>query len=330
MSDDVPFATPFSWDSPAMEKAQMLATRTLRKRKFVGSGLSILMEEESLGRNKSKMGKLAKTILRNLFHQHGIEMTKTGGFEKYSESDANKMPGAGFSTNRCRWEIPKLGITDDDKLHNASEGKYSLFVSLLQLVEAGPGPVSTKQILRKLCLILRPGDVPGMMDCKDMMLAALHYLSSNYATKSDDLLPLPLIRPSQAYGDLEKRNFVKVGDWKLVQIEAKLWRMEAIFFSTPSPWKWLRREHFCPRGLSKQDEKSFLCKGTIPLSATATKSKGEGKRKRRTTSESTAQQQKQHHQDTVSPVVAEATVDDTMDAGFDDPVVEATIVDEAT
>jgi hypothetical protein len=327
MSDDIPFAHPFPWDSPSMEKSQMTAIRSLRKRKFVGSGLAVL-QQESLGR-KSRMGKLAKNILRNLFYQHGIE-TITGGSEQGFESDANRMMGAGFPRSDNRLVTLKPGSTHDEILSNAKDGRYSLFASLLKVVETGPGPVPTKQILRELCLTLRPGDVPGMMDCKDMMLAALHYLSSHYAAKSDALLQLPLIRPSQAYGDLEKRNFEKVGDWKLGQIEDKLWTMETIFFSSPSPWKWLRREIFCPRGLSKVDETSFFSKGTIPSNATA--KKGEGMRKRRALSQSPSVPLDQRRQDKNCLKVVEVTVDDMRETGIDDedPVVEAAIIDEAS
>jgi hypothetical protein len=335
MSEDlIPFAQSFPWRSASMQKSQIAATRSLRKGIFVGSGLAVL-QQESLGR-KSKMGKLAKSILRSLVHRHGIEL-RTGGSEHEIESDASRMPGAGFSRCRsCLLQTPKPGSTDDEVLGHANEGKYSLFSSLLQEIEAEPGPVPTKQILRKFCLILRPGDVPGMMDCKDTILAALHFLSSHYATQSNKLLRLPLIRPSQPYGDLEKRNFEKVGEWKLAHIEEKLWEMEDIFFSSPSPWKWLTRKTYCPRGLSKQEETSFFSKGAIPSGANVKKQNEIGKRKRRATSLSSSyhqhqkQQQKRKQQDGNSSVVAEATVDDAIETSVDDgdPIVEATIIDE--
>lgn len=325
MREDIPFAEPYPWGSPSMELSQLTAVRSLRKRKFVGSGLAVL-QQESLGR-KSKIGKLARNILRNLFHQHGIE-TMTGGSGQSFESDATRMTGTGFLRSGSRRETLKLGTEHDEILSNAKEGRYSLFASVLHLVETGPGPVPTKQILRELCLTVRPGDVPGMMDCKDMILAALHYLSSDYAIKSDALLQLPLIRPSQAYSDLEKRNFEKVGNWKLSEVEDKLWRMESIFLTSPSPWKWQRREVFCPRGLSQSDETSFFIKGAIPSSATA---KTTPTRKRRAPFRLPSNQRdKKGLQGKVSSKVVEVTVDDTRDTGIDDDdqVLEATIIDE--
>jgi hypothetical protein len=266
MCDDIPYAQPFPWT----EESQGNATRSLRKRKFVGSGLALL-RKESLG-SESKMGNVAKNILMNLFHQHGIEL------DGEMESDENKFKGIGLSP------------TDKTELENLSEyeialetesGNKSIFIALLKAVtESSTGTISTRQILGKVCLLLQPGSLPGIMDSKDMVLAALHFLSSNDETKSNHVLRLPLIRPLQAYGDLEKRNFEKVGDWRFEDIKAKLLRMEEVFLSSPSSWKWQKRESLSLR-LSQPDEESFFMKGTIPLCATAKKVKGESFKKRK-------------------------------------------------
>jgi hypothetical protein len=325
-SEDIPFAEPFPLGSQSMEQSQISSVRSIRKRSFVGSVLAVL-QQECLGR-KSKMGKRAKNILRNLFHEHGIE-TMTRGSTQGLEGNANGMTGTGFPRNECRREMLQPGTEHTEILTKAKEGRYSIFSSVLRVVEAGPGPVPTKQLLRELCLTVRPGDVPGMMDCKDMILAALHFLSSDYAAKSDTLLQLPLIRPTQAYGDLEKRNFEKVGNWKLSEVEDKLWTMERIFLTSPSPWKWQRREVFCPRGLSQPDELSFLSKGTIPSSATAKKPEGTRKRRAPLPLPSNARD-KIRQQGKKSLKVVEATIDDTGENSVDDedPVVEATILDD--
>ncbi len=257
MSDDIPYAQPFQW----AEESQGNSTRSLRKRKFVGSGLAML-RKESLG-SESKMGNVAKNILMNLFHQHGIEL------DGEMESDENKFKGIGLSGK----EEPE---------NKSSQGNKSLFVALLKVVsESSNSIVSTRQFLSKACLLLQPGCLPGILDSKDMVLAALHFLSSSNETKSDHVLRLPLIRPVQAYGDLEKRNYKKVGDWKLEDIIVKLSRMEEIFLSSPSSWKWQKRESLSIR-LSREDEESFFTKGTVPLSATAKKLKAETVKKRKT------------------------------------------------
>ena len=151
-----------------------------------------------------------------------------------------------------------------------------------------------------------------------MVLAALHFLSSKSETQSDHILWLPLIRPLQAFGDLEKRNFEKVGDWRLEDIEEKLLKMEEVFLSSPSSWKWQKRESLSLR-LSKANEDFFFMKGTIPLCATAKKVKGEGIKKRKAAVKKTK---------TDFPAgVVEASIDDAV-ASNDDRVVEAIILDE--
>jgi len=266
MSDDIPYAQPFPWT----EESQGSSTRSLRKRKFVGSGLALL-RKESLG-SESKLGNIAKNILMNLFHQHGIELNGE------MESDENKFKGIGLSDRALRVPSP-TGKTEI--VLETESGKKSLFIALLKAVtESSTGTTSTRQILGKVCLLLQPGSLPGIMDSKDIVLAALHFLSSNDETKSDHVLRLPLIRPLQAYGDLEKRTFEKVGDWKLEDIKGKILRMEEVFLSSPSSWKWQKRESLSLR-LSQSDEESFFMKGTIPLCATAKKVKGESFKKRK-------------------------------------------------
>lgn len=268
MSDPnpIPYAQPFPW--PA-EESQGDRTRSLRKRKFVGSGLALLRKEYL---RSESMGNVAKNIMMNLFHQHGIEL------DGEMESDENKFKGIGLSEiapHRLQTQSGKTGLGNES-------GNKSIFFALLKAVdESGTGVTSTRQILGRVCPLLQPGSLPGIMDSKDMVLAALHFLSSNDETKSDHVLRLPLIRPVQAYGDLEKRNFKKVGDWRLEDIKGKLSRMEEVFLSSPSSWKWQKRESLSLR-LPQADEESFFMKGTIPLCAVANKKlKGESVKKRK-------------------------------------------------
>ena len=266
MSDDIPYAQPFLW----AEENQGNSTRSLRKRKFVGSGLALL-RKESLG-SESKMGNVAKNILMNLFHQHGIEL------DGEMESDENKFKGIGLSDRSLR-VATNTGKTKISE--HGESGNTSLFFALLKAVtESSTSLISTRQLLSKACPLLQPGSLPGIMDSKDMVLAALHFLSSNNETKSDHVLRLPLIRPVQVYGDLEKRNYKKIGDWKLGDIVVKLSRMEELFLSSPSSWKWQKRESLSLR-LSREDEESFFTKGTIPLCATAKKVRIESGKKRK-------------------------------------------------
>mmetsp|Transcript_23696 Transcript_23696/g.65777 ORF Transcript_23696/g.65777 Transcript_23696/m.65777 type:complete len:312 (+) Transcript_23696:137-1072(+) len=272
MSDEIPYAQPFPWTD---EQPRGYSTRSLRKRKFVGSGLAVL-REESLG-SDSKLGNVAKNILMNLFHQHGIEL------DGEMESDANKFEGIGLSDGLLRIRTPPNNKGTTNTAKKTGPEKKSFFLPLLkEITESGTGTVSTRQILGKVCLLLQPGTLPGIMDSKDMVLAALHFLSSKSQTNSSQMLHLPLIRPLQAYGDLERRNYEKVGDWKLEDIGEKILRTEEIFLSSPSSWEWQKRESFSLR-LSEADEEALLMKGTVPLCAMAStkKTKGEGVKRRK-------------------------------------------------
>eukprot|EP00536_Pseudo-nitzschia_multiseries_P011557 jgi/Psemu1/308338/fgenesh1_kg.401_\ len=156
------------------------------------------------------------------------------------------------------------------------------------------------------------------MDAKDMILAALHFLSSKSETKSTYTLGLPLIRPLQVYGDLERRNYEKVGDWKLEEIKEKLLRAEEIFLSSPSSWEWQKRESWSLR-LSVADEESLFMKGTVPVCATAStkKTKGEGIKKRQALSKKTKKE--------TSADIAAASIDE--DPTSDD-LVESIVSDD--
>ena len=325
MSGNIPFAQPYAWDDVKSIEESQAAIRSLRKRKFVGSGIAVLREDSK------KMGRVAQNILTNLFHEHGIdndqEVVPTNGNEE-SESHANRfrretMPDVDDA-------IPKEDSTDEEILRNAGEGKYSLFLALVKAIDTSHSPVPSMLLVRKTCLVLSSGTVPGSCDSRDMVLAALHFLSTKYATQSDDLLQLPLIRPVNAYGDLEKRNFVKNGTWKLDDIKEKVLKLEDIFLNSPSSWKWLKRETACPRSLTKEEEKSFYLTGTIPDSVNPRKPTTGGNRKRRSTSPSSSlTNKKQVETPASSTIIAEASIDDAETSEDDDElVVEATIIEE--
>ena len=103
----------------------------------------------------------------------------------------------------------------------------------------------------------------------EMVMAALQFMSRDCEVISSDLVSLPLIRPSQELADLERRTFSKWGDWTMDDdFKQKILRLEQIFTSSSSSWKWLKREFAAPR-LSQKDEYSLFFKGAIPASAMA-------------------------------------------------------------
>ena len=103
----------------------------------------------------------------------------------------------------------------------------------------------------------------------EMVMAALQFMSRDCEVITADLISLPLIRPSQELADLERRTFSKWGDWTMDDdFKERILRLEQIFASSSSSWKWLKREFAAPR-LSQKDEYSLFLKGTIPASAVA-------------------------------------------------------------
>jgi len=106
----------------------------------------------------------------------------------------------------------------------------------------------------------------------EMVMAALHFMSRDCEIISEDLISLPLIRPPQELADLERRTFSKCGDWTMDDDDfvAKVLRLEQIFTSSSSSWRWLKREYVAPR-LAQKDEDSLFFKGMIPASAAAKK-----------------------------------------------------------
>jgi hypothetical protein len=332
MSGNIPFAQPYPWNNPSMELAQQNASRLLRKRKYIGSGLTYL-QETCLGPN-SKMNKTAKNILVNLFHHHGMEIPSTSGTGKVDKT-AKILEGSQSSfkspTLQKRGE-PQAGTSADDILRNASEGKYSLFKTMLRIVDHDEGIVHTKVFLSKACLVVQPNTIPGHMDAKDMVLAALHFLSTTYKPKSGELLELPMIRAVQVYSDLEKRSYQKAGTWKLDDIETRLLKLEELFLQSPAHWKWLKRETFCPR-LTWEEETTFFKTGIVPARAEP-KRKGEVRRRpRKTASAATSPTPSTVRTETPTPsCMADASVDGTAtsvdDEDDDGPIVEAMILED--
>lgn len=315
-----------------MESAQQTAIRSLRKRKFVGSGLAHLREGSLVP--GSKMGKTAKKILVNLFHQRGMEipsMSGTGGSDKSTNPPrGSSLPKPPKSQKRGE---PKAGTSEEDILQNASEGKYSLFKTILRIIENEEELIHTKVFLSKACSVVQPSTIPGQMDAKDFVLASLLFLSITYKPKSRELLELPVIRAFHLYSDLEKRSYRKFGTWKLDEIESKLMKMEELFLNSPSRWKWLKRETFCPR-LTQEEEIVFFQKGTVPPRAEPKRKVEVRRRTRKTPSATTSPTPSTMRTETPTPsFVAEASVDGTAtsvdeDDDDDGPVVEATILED--
>lgn len=257
-----------------MEELQRAANRCLRKRQFLGSGV-LALNERAFGR-QSTMNSMAQNILRGLLQQHDLQVEPLDIEErKLSVSDLRMRSPRAFR------EVAPGGKLDDEFLERARSGDFSLFLSIAAALESNPSqPIPSKSILRACCLSIRPGDVPGSLDSKDVVLAALHFLSSEHESSSRERLSLPLIQSTNENGDLEKRSWEKVDDWALEGIREKLLDLEEVFLKSSSTWEWLRRDLFSPR-LPDGDEKSFFLKGAIPAVAARKKTSREQNRKRK-------------------------------------------------
>lgn len=284
MSEKIPYATPYPWDNPTLEEDQRLANQKLRKRPFVGSGLAAL-QKSAFGPN-STMCTDAQSLLRNLLHQHSVEIDLSVA----ENSTTDIVFGCTVADPDIQSKsAADVHANDADIQRRAKAGEISLFLSILKIIDENPsGPVATKEFFKTCCLAVRPGDVPGSMDAKEMVMAALQFLSRESIANSLDLASLPLIRPLQELADLERRTFHKHGNWMLdTRFKEKVLRLEQIFVSSPHSWKWLKREFLSPR-LSTMEESAFFLRGAIPATLAGKKaSKETPARKRKISSPST-------------------------------------------
>lgn len=165
--------------------------------------------------------------------------------------------------------------SEDEILNLARSGKVSLFASLLKLTDdASPVTVPSKTMIRSCILTVRPGAVPASMDAKDFVLSALFFLSQVQPSHSKAFLDLPLLRLVGITEDLEKRSYEKAWTWNLTpEFLKKVGILETAFLESASNWQDLPRGHMVP-SIPKEDERTLLYKGNIPLSATPKTKKG--------------------------------------------------------
>lgn len=244
MSQRIPLATPYPW----APNEKQISHSVSRKRK--GSGLLVLNQ----ALEDTSISKQVKEILQNLL---GDDLTKgtTNETRRLATVSLAKKPVQPLQTID-----PSSQLEDDKLLQRSWGGRFSLLGSILRVIRESPPPVMTKHILRTCSLAVRPGDVPPQMDAKEMILAALHFLSSNH--KSDHW-ELPLICPIQEDNDLEKHSYEPVGS----STESQLQWLETAFLKSADNYRYLAREKYCPR-LKQEEEGPLLLKGTFPTSAT--------------------------------------------------------------
>jgi hypothetical protein len=276
---------------------------------YTSTGFSYLQHELNFNKSPSQISETAKSLLSNLLDEHNIELSQ-------EHSDAALQQHAPPAKKQKMLVTVSEDMSDDTVLQMAAAGELSFFGSLLATIEHGGdahGPdavavavavavasdsgkttsTSTRTLIKTCSLAVPPASAPATMDCKEMVMAALHFLSSvptadvdadagmdtqtdvlGSANATHNLLRLlPLIRPQQMTPDLEKRSYQKVGDWKLTgdaesEFQSQVAALEQVFLygSNSKDYVWLNRERFCPRLATGED--LLLLKGNPPVHAT--------------------------------------------------------------
>lgn len=237
-------AAAYPW---GIEEHQLSPSDTRKRR---GSGYAVV--EQAL--KDSSTSNRAKEILRNLVDMNDFAEETTDDSSLLATTALTKQS----SSSPLVAINPNAPFPEEEILQMAQDGQISLLGSIVRVIqESIVTPVSTKDVLKSCVLGVCPGSIPAYMDAKDMVVAALLFLSS---THKNEYWDLPLIRPIDDTIDLEKRTY------ELVQspTESQIQWLEAAFVSSAD--KYVAREKFCPR-LEPNDEAPLLFKGIIPAVA---------------------------------------------------------------
>lgn len=206
-----------------------------------------------------------KRILNALLAEHGISL------DEIVDSDDEEEDQRPTKRNRVEdIQIVDTTMSDETILQLARQvpSKMSLLGSLLKLIHDDGGTVSTRAFLKICALSVRPGMVPAHMDAKEMVMAALCFLSSIDIQFDPAHPPAPWIRSVQETGDLEKRVYEKVGNWELADLLPAVVILEDVFYSSIVDLKWMPRARFCPDIANKVERDLLLLKGNPPTSCT--------------------------------------------------------------
>jgi hypothetical protein len=287
---DLPLATPYPW---AQDDYELTLHHEPKKKTPVGTGmiyLKRLLKDESEGdkfEESTILSAPAKELLQSLLRQH----TKTpkdeddddssdsseSEDEEEDEEDDDDDDDEGRK-QRCHLPGPRLWRTSVD--HISTTG--FLYSILKEIDSLHPQNVTTRHLIRACALTLPAGAPPGCMDAKEMMMCALHWLSSDWSSPDPSQLPsLPLLQATTTGAtarDLEKCAYEKAGNWTMDSFPPNsLDELERFFLYSPSSstqLEWMSRLRFCPRIVAKgKDETQILLKGNIPASMTGKKPK---------------------------------------------------------
>lgn len=312
----LPLATPYHWpdDDDDFIPSQLHSSSETT----YGSGFSYLQSQLLA----SDMSGPAKRIL--------VDILKDGKVELKGTPPPKKRYGKKVSS-LCTTVLDSSSMNDSTVLRLAGEGQISFLGSLLTVIErGGHAPVTSKYLVQTCALTVNPAKTPGKLDAREMVLAALHFLTqecdSSVATVTvveDDgsiLYPetiMPLIRPLSITGDLERRSYEKSYVWSLADIMPQVTALEEHFYEGGHEYRWLPREKFLPATQDVEARRQFLLKGHMPGATKLPTGKAAAALSRNTSSATTATKKNSrpaasgHHAEIIStnknPVATEAS-----------------------
>lgn len=279
MSLSIPSATPFPWSpDDLLSSVQSHKLSTSDPNASTSAGFAHVQKElqNSSDSDSCGLSTQAKSLLSSLLTKHKVKLPTVPTVEDTDEPPATKKQKTLQAVNKS--------MSDETILKLASTKEVSFLGSILSVVHEASGPVSTRTFITSCCLAIPPGSVPTSMGAKEMVMAALHLLSSTPATAATDadtdtdadtttsrllLQQLPLIMPVQMVPDLEKRNYLKASEWQWPDLhQDELQELDAIFLGavTGPDYQWLPRQHFLPAVFLKQpaDAYRLVLKGVGP------------------------------------------------------------------
>lgn len=174
----------------------------------------------------------------------------------------------------------ETSMSDERVMQLAQEGELSFLASLLKVIEEEGGSITTKFLIKACCLSVEPAKVPSLCDAKEMVMAALHFLSSPFQPEGDNFPALPLIRCINEAPDLEKRSYEHCGDWTTREpaFVDQVLQLEQVFYNAVN-YKYLARECMCPTLPSGRD--LLLLKGSAPAYCMGKTKKGAPSRRKK-------------------------------------------------
>lgn len=230
-----------AFPSAAEVENAMANNRYRHTQSFRGTGFRYLQQQLL----SEELSDAQKELLRQITNENKVDLENHNGAEMYPLTKKPKT-----------LKTVDSNMSDETILQFAKQvpSSMSLLASLLKVLDNDGGTVSAKAFLKTCALTVRPGMVPPVMDAKEMVLAALQFLSET----------TDWIRPVQEQSDFEKRSYEKVGTWKLADILPRLAELEDVFYEGATDLNWMPRTRFVPPMQNPVEEDLLLLKGNAP------------------------------------------------------------------